>query len=486
MPSRFWALLLVLLGLQLPWIGRPPHYDEANFLVLARGAQLDVWRPHAIPINWQGTTETAFAVLSNPPGIAWWLAPVLSWPVPAQRLWMLLWLPVALWGAWQLGRRFLGSPEAGALLLMGSPIVLISGAALMPDAPLYALVLAGTARFLDEQDRGKLGLGGAFLLGLAALFRYSALPLPLVLAAMAFFAGRRWVGSFIGFLPIFLLCLHDLHAYGALHLTAMSSFQSVSNTPQDWLHKLAAALAMLGGAAALPLRGWSRNMALGALAGLLLGWPWGWAGATFCALGGAALVGSLRRRELFFWTVGGLLFLLSLRFVATRYWLPFLPAVVLGLHHENRWRWSAGIVTLLLGIALQADDAAGAFAQRAMVQRLLSGTTETGLFTGHWGLQWELEQRGWAAAEADSHPPPGKLLVRPEQSWPQSLELWECAPLAEAEAAARWTWLPRGYSAAGRANLHANWQMGDPPQRTILPWTFATDPYERVRLCRTR
>ena len=484
MPSRYWALLL--LGLQLPWIGRPPHYDEANFLVLAQGARLDPWRPHAIPINWQGTTETAFAVLSNPPGIAWWLAPVLDLPVAAQRLWMLLWLPVALWGAWQLGRRFLGRAEAGALLLMGSPIVLLSGAALMPDAPLYALVLAGTARFLNAQDQGKLGLDGAFLVGMATLFRYSALPLPLVLAAMAFFAGRRWIGSFLGFLPIALLCLHDLHAYGALHLTAMGSFQSVANTPEDWLHKLAAALAMLGAAAAPPLRGWNRTMAIGAVAGILLGWPWGWAGAATCALGGAALIGSLRRKDLFFWTVGGLILLLSLRFIATRYWLPFLPAVILGLHQENRWRWSAGIATLLLGIALQADEAQGAFAQRAMLQKLLANTRETGLFTGHWGLQWELEQRGWRAAEAQSHPPAGTLLLRPEQSWPQPLELWECAPLGEAEATARWTWLPRTYTVDGRANLHANWQMGDPPTRTILPWAFGSDAYERVHLCRAR
>ena len=486
MPSRFWALLVLLLGLQLPWVGRPPHYDEANFLVLARGALLDPWRPHAISINWQGTTETAFAVLSNPPGIAWWLAPVLGLPVPLQRLWMLLWLPLALWGAWQLGRRFLNSPEAGALLLLGSPIVLLSGAALMPDAPLYALVLAGTALFLEEQDRGRLGLWGALLLGMAALFRYSALPLPLVLAAMAFFAGRRMIGAFSGFIPIVLLGVHDIHAYGKLHLLAMGSFQAVANTPEGWLHKLAAALAMLGGAAALPLRGWSRNMALGAVAGILVGWPWGWAGALFCALGGASLIGSLRRKELFFWTVGGLLFLIGLRFVATRYWLPFLPAVILGLHQGNRWRWSAAIVSILLGIALQADDAQGAFAQRAMLQRLLAGVQEKGLFTGHWGLQWELEKRGWLAAEAGSHPAPGGLLLRPEQSWPQPLELWECAPLGQEEARPLGSWLPRGYSAEGRANLHANWQMGDPPRRTILPWTFASDPYERVQICRVR
>lgn len=485
MPSRYGALLLLFLGLQLPWIGRPPHYDEANFLVLARGALLDPWRPHAVSVNWQGQTEAAFAVLSNPPGIAWWLAPVQSLPLPLQRLWMLLWLPLALWGAMRLGGRFLGEASVGALLLLGSPIVLLSGGALMPDAPLYALVLSGTALFLEEQQGGGSGWKGALLLGVACIFRYSALPLPLVLGAMAFFSGRRPWAALLGFLPIVLLCLHDLSAYGSLHLMAMGRFQSVSNGPEEWHHKLVAALAMLGGAAALPLRDWSRKMALGALAGLLLCWPWGWQGAAFGALGGAAMIGSLRRKELFFWTVGGLIFLLSLRFMATRYWLPFLPAVILGLHQGNRWRWTAALSSILLGVALQADDFQAAVAQRAMVQDLLKDTEKIGFFTGHWGWQWELEQRGWRAADQGSHPPAG-LLARPEQSWPQSLEISECAPLAEAVALPRWPWLPRAYSAAGHANLHANWQAGDPPKRTILPWAFAADPYERATLCLLR
>jgi hypothetical protein len=44
-------------------------------------------------------------------------------------------------------------------------------------------------------------------------------------------------------------------------------------------------------------------------------------------------------------------------------------------------------------------------------------------------------------------------------------------------------WLPRGYSAAGQANLHANWIAGRPARRTVVPFTFANDPYERVRVC---
>ena len=84
-------LLFAFIAVQLPWLGRPVHFDEANFLTLARGAALDPWRPHDVWINWQGTRERAFDVLSNPPGIAWFLAPVLDQPVYLQRAWMLCW-----------------------------------------------------------------------------------------------------------------------------------------------------------------------------------------------------------------------------------------------------------------------------------------------------------------------------------------------------------------------------------------------------------
>lgn len=134
------SALLALAGLiivQVPWLARPVHYDEAHFLVLARGAAADPWRPHDVRINWQGVEERAFDVLSNPPGIAWWLAPLHEAPVWALRVWMLPWLGVALWGAWRLGRRFLADAERGALLLLSAPVSLLAAPSLLPDAPLY-------------------------------------------------------------------------------------------------------------------------------------------------------------------------------------------------------------------------------------------------------------------------------------------------------------------------------------------------------------
>jgi hypothetical protein len=560
-PLRLFALLALL---QLPWLGRPVHYDEANFLTLARGAAADPWRPHDVRINWQGTEERAFDVLSNPPGIAWWLAPMVDAPVAARRLWMLPWLLLAAFGAVRLAERFGGAggekvPEdrmrgaappadaaptllrfdridwiAAALLV--SPIVMLSSTALLPDLPLYALTLAGVAGFVRATDtdatrggptpgvRAWLGTTNAWMwalvAGAGALFRYSALPMAPLLGAYAVLSRRSPLPALAALGPIGALALHDLHAYGKVHLLAMGSFQSVANTPEDVFHKLVASVAMLGGAAALPIFPWSAAAAGGAAGGAVLGAGWGWLGGAFGAAGGAVLgeVGrrawmGLRREPsrpvvvrrgsqgdvqgsptggaartfprsdgpwLALWAFGGLLFLLTLRFTATRYWLPFLPAALLVIA-PRRPRALVG-ASVVLGVALGADDTFSARAQEELAGA--AAAVGTGGFTGHWGWQWALEQAGWRALDEGARPDAGTLVALPRQAWPQPVDVrcddvvWEGA--AEPPA----PWLPRAYTEAGGANLHASWIAGFPPRRTVAPWTFAADPYEAARVCR--
>lgn len=473
-------LLLAFVALQLPWLDRPVHLDEANFLTLAHGATLDAWRPHDIAINWQGTRERAFDVLSNPPGIAWYLAPVVDLPVRLQRAWMLLWLPLALFGAWKLGDRYWGSGRYGAAVLLGAPIVLISAPSLLPDAPLYALVLAGVAGYLDAVEDRRSGWAWALLAGSACLFRYSAVPIVPLLVVFALRAGRSPLGALAAAAPILLLAGHDLHAYGRVHLFAMGSFQSVANTPLDVAHKLAASVAMLGGAAALPLFRWRGANILGAALGAGLGAAWGAPGALFGALGGASLagVGVSRDRWLALWAFGGLFFLLTLRFTATRYWLPFLPAVLLALP-PNALRVA---ISIALGALLLADENQQARGEERLANA--AAALGTGVFTGHWGWQWALEARGWTALDEGARPAPGTLVAMPRQAWPQPVDVSCSQVVWEGSALPGPAWLPRGYTEEGNANLHASWIAGPPMTRTVAPWWFGSDAYEAARVCR--
>lgn len=497
--------LLFLLGLALWFLDKPVHLDDANFVVLARAAAATPWRPHAASINWQGTTQAAFDVLSNPPGIAWFLAPVASASVVVQHAWMLLWLPLAWFGAFALGRRVADQGVAAAALIVGSPIAAWATGALTPDLPLLALSVCGMAGILGgTTGRFARRWPWALVLGCAALFRYSGLALVPLAALWPLMQGDRKGAAILGLAaaaPGAALVVHDLLAYGQVHLLAMVGFQSVSNGDRELFRKFAASVATLGGAGVLPLLVWRRGVALGLAAGLLLGvaaaaisghhGPAWWTTVFACAAGGASLGACARARDrldlfLGIWLVLGIVFLLTLRFSAARYWLPFLaPAVLLPLRSARVWAPRIAVpLTLGLSALLLIDDRHLAEAQAKLVARVLTASKgETGLFAGHWGWQHALEEAGWRAIEDDAAVPPGTLFARSQDAWPQSAASGCFVPVATWAEPDLWPG-PRVHTAAGAANLHAFSVAGEPPVETYAPWTFSDDALDVVTLVR--
>lgn len=494
------ALLLLLL---IPFWGKPVHIDDANFLVLAEGARADAWRPHAISINWQGSTELAFDVLSNPPGIAWWLAPMISGPVWLQHAWMQLWLLPAVWGAARLGDAFGCHRNAAVLLLLGSPIGLLSAQALTPDLPLFACVLAGCGGLITARSGRRWPW--ALLMGAAVVFRYSGVAM-IPLAALWPVLHRDWRGGVrcgvAAALPVALLALHDVHAYGQVHLLAMVDFQGVSDDPGSVVRKLGAALAMLGGACVLPvlLRMRDVQTVVGGVAGALVGMGVVWLSALsghvavatvgFCCAGGMSWMGgvSLRNRRTLWaaaWIVGGLIFLLRLRFMATRYWLPFCaPAVLVPLAMLPRRRmYVATATTLGLSVLLSVDDLELARAQQDLAAQVVARFPHPGMVAGHWGWQHHLQRAGWQSLEEDAPLGEGMLLAQSAIAWPQE-SAPGCKELVEQfEATDRW-WGPRVHTTEGHANVHAFVLSASPPVDSYAPWWVGDDPLDVVTVWR--
>ena len=492
--TRVWPLWVLIVGLLLPFVHKPVHVDDANFLRLAQGAAQDPWRPHDVLINWQGTTERAFDVLSNPPGIAWWLAPVHDAPEWVLHLAMWPWLALALWGCGRLGQVLVPSTAGGArasLLVLGTaPVVLLGAGSLTPDLPLFACTVAGVGGYLGARRHG---WAWAALAGCAFLFRYSGLCLvPLVLFA-GWQRGRLREATAVLVAPA-LLVAHDLHAYGQVHATAMVGFQAVSNGGTDLVRKTVASLAMLGGAGLLPVIAWNRRAPEGLAVGLILGA--GAAGlsgqtglplaATLVASGaGGVAFSTLRQRSrddllLALWGLGGLAFLLILRFSATRYWLPFLPALALAALRlepsRQRLRVHA-VVAATLALALGLDDQALARAHKQAAERV-AALSPTGGFAGHWGWQHYLEAAGWQPIEDDG--PVVLPFAVAEAPWPQAPATGSClVEVGAFELLDTW-WGPRVHTARGGANLHAYLVAGDPPTETYAPWSFSNEPYDRV------
>ena len=490
---RSWLPYLVVLGCLLPFLGKPVHIDDANFLRLAEGAQQDFWRPHNVLINWQGQTERAFDVLSNPPGQAWLLAPVTEEPVWLLHLWMWPWVLLALWGMGRLGRELVGSREAAILALGLSPMMLFAAQGLTPDVPLLACTTAGLGGFLSHRRTAWLY---ALLAGFAVWFRYSGVcVIPLVILAGAL--NKKLISSLFVCLPFAALLLHDWHAYGELHVVAMREFQAVSNAPEEVFLKGAALLAMLGGMGIMPTLTWSSRGfwalfvggALGVGAALTAGMGFGMSAAValFCGAGALSFsrLGFSTRSDLLVtsWAIGGAVFLLGLRFAATRYWLLFLPAFVLAALRLKipQWRLTTGLaLSALIGLGLSVDDMGFAKAHRQAAEDVAA--LGTGSFSGHWGFQHYLEQAGWRPLEEGEETEALHAVFH--QGWPQDPSADSCLEeLGRLTAADSW-WGPRAHSYAARVNVHANWISGQPPRRSLLPWGFSNEPYAEVTVMR--
>ncbi len=491
--------MLLILGMSLPFMGKPVHVDDANFLAMARHVSVDPWRPHQTLINWQGTTEPAFDVLSNPPGIAWWLAPVADSSVLLMHLWMIPWLLLAGWGAARLGAAIAGRSAAAIILLCGAPISVFATQALTPDLPLLGLTLAGMGGLMTVQPAHRWRF--AALLGCTVLFRYSGLALIPLAFFLAHDRSERLKLVTAALSPFGLLVVHNLLAYGQIHLLAMMEFQSVSNTLPDLGHKAVASVAALGGAAVLPILCWQKpthsiaGMAIGAGIGCTAA---AWteqtgiaAGSTvfFCAAGFATLAGAIRNRDstdriLLIWLGIGLVFLLTLRFTASRYWIPFFaPAVLLSLRAApTRWVRIACLITPVLSVLLAIDDMDLARVHKAAADR--AQKLGPGHIGGHWGFQHYLERAGWVPIEDDALLPNNAWVARSKHAWPQvpANNCWANTreiPLDDPRPGLR------VLTHEGGANFHGHMLAGEPPTAVYAPWSIGDDPMDVLTLQQT-
>ena len=533
--------LMLALFLHFPFLGQAYHVDDTNFLTLARGVLADPLRPHLVSINWLGTSQPAFDVLSNPPGIAYVLALglLLGGGEILHHLLLLPFTLLAAWGGFELGRRFTRDHEVFGYALALSPAVVVSAHTVMPDLPLLACLLAGLALFIRgvDEHRGWVGVKGALLLGMGVWFRYSGLMvLPLALVYILCQPRDRWlrgVGlALISGIPLVLLITHDLYAYGQVHFIHMGSFQRGEDGPGHLGRQVLAQVTFLGGAAFVPLMPvWpmiqsrvltrkSRIATLGGIglgAGFTLGMLQGyslldcgllglclstglvWLGVLPAALGSMwGGVGGRRADDMFLmvWCLLSLGLNSSLRFMSVRYLLITIPPLLLlGLRYLERGRWpgrelriclvGSGVLSLLLSVAdTRLAGVYRDFARRDL-PRLMGGGGEGHLyFTGHWGLQFYLEEQGGQAVSSEGFPlPDGSWLVEPTWPWPQDLP----AGTSPRTEVARLKWadaLPvRTVDDDPPACFYAN-GVATGSRPTYLPWSLSTTPLEVIRVSR--
>lgn len=460
---------------------KPVHIDEANFLMLTQGSFL---YPHNVLVNWQGTTERAFDVLSNPAGIAWILWPYKDLDPMWMRLSMFPWFLLLLYGTEKLGQFFGDSRLIFVYLTLFSPVVVLHMCSLTPDIPLVATYIAGISGVCLSRD-----WRWALLAGCSVFFRYSGLTVIPLIFGWGLIFGHIRTGiklSLVACIPFVLLTCHDLWAYGQSHFLHMISFQSAESSPM--ILKLMSIFAMLSGAVVLPLFSIGRHEVISFV--LSIGFAMGIASLTnqvsdlFWVFSGSCLfLNSVRfenKKSVFLsiWIVGGLFFLSQLRFTAARYWLPFFFPVLLVVIQDKKFRAKLVLLctTSILSIFLLIDDYYFAVAHRDAAIRVQE-KYESGIFAGHWGWQHYLQNEKWIAAEDDMTLPKDTIFASINTAWPQ--EVQGCTILLEKFSSPSF-WGPRVHTSQGMANIHSSHihDLG----MVFSPWSFGRDPYVHVEL----
>ena len=511
---------------------KPVHLDETNFLAMVQG---EFWTPHNILINWEGQTQRAFDVLSNPPGMVWLLWPMKNSSVWIMRLWVLPWLILAVWGMYKIASIWNKGQEM-LLLCACSPFLSISATTLMPDMVLFACVVVGVGPLIAveetiSQDK-HMPMYASIFLGLSPLFRYSGLALLPLSVLWLFYRKptKYWLHALIICVPTMLLCAHDLYVYGQWHFWHMIAFQQEQASFTSFLHKTLAFSAMLMGYIPLVLSIvgwllWQRKIILSiqnilsifvvmvCFFGVVYDYHFldkidiiaiGW--NILCIVIGTGLVlqsilyfRKQRQYILVLWLVGGCVFLLSLRFAATRYWVPFvIPIYIYTLREiipilEKKILYILGMFFSLLAWGLAWDDML--FAQAQQILGLQSKQTcfdiqkkysiQDFYYAGHWGFQYYFETQKWKTIENDTIIPNNVCSVQSLRSWPQETldDCWQYTEILTYAPSEVLLYSPfRVHSPTMHSNYHSYMISNSPPIPTFAPWAISQDMWDQVLL----
>ena len=115
---------------------------------------------------------------------------------------------------------------------------------------------------------------------------------------------------------------------------------------------------------------------------------------------------STKRFWIFCWLLGRIVFLVSLRFAATRYWLPFYCSVLAFDAYKQTEKYWVGLMAVV-SIHLVWDDAQLARAQHQLAKQTIVifatvNMEKNRLFCRSLGLAVCLRSSGWSSVEDDS------------------------------------------------------------------------------------
>jgi len=466
------AIIIVFtLALLLPFIARPFHMDDAGFIELARVRQEEPLQMVLTDYTFFGQENESF-LDTHPPLDSTYIALVIKVAGESEtalHLAFLVFPLIAGISMYFLARRFTRNALLAALLLVGTPGVLVMSQGLMSDVPGLSMWLASVALYIYGLRRDRLWLMAlcGITLTLGVFISYQVLSAVPLLFAYAYIQRRL---SLLAILP-FVLPLSSFASYAAWHISILGMLPRFSygvGEPLAWysiIQKGSSVFAAVGGALVffavllrvLLAKRWDFLVYLAFLVPLWMSVFIQYLGGKY-SIGAAilailfiplgilllyrvfadswnrlevtALAGQADNVLLLLWLAGVLFYLVVLLpYASVRYLLPAFPPMILFFVRLVEDRLSgrlardtliaAVVATASAGLLVAAADYQLATANRDFASREAVAYGEVATaeghqiwFVGEFGYRYYMEQQGFRELPKDTVVPEGDLIIQ--------------------------------------------------------------------------
>src|SRR5947208_7316378 len=212
--DALFATIAVIAALA-PFLNKAFHIDDPLFLWIAHQVSRHPADPYGFSVNWYVSAKPMFSVMQNPALNAYYIAlaaSFLGWSELAMHGAFLLPAVAAVLGTFFLAQRLSGSPLLAALLMLFTPVFLISATTVMCDVWLLALWVWSVDCWLRGLERHsyRLLLLASLLAAAAALTKYFGASLVPLLAVYTLVRERRLTSRLLFLLiPVAVIVIYE-------------------------------------------------------------------------------------------------------------------------------------------------------------------------------------------------------------------------------------------------------------------------------------
>ena len=258
-PTRdaLFATIAVIAALA-PFLNKAFHIDDPLFLWIAHQISQHPANPYGFSVNWYVSAKPMFSVMQNPPLNAYYMvlaASFLGWSELAMHGAFLVPAVAAVLGTFFLAQRLSGSPLLAALLMLFTPVFLVSATTVMCDVWLLALWVWSVDCWLRGLERHNywLLLLASLLAAAAALTKYFGVSLVPLLAVYTLVHNRHLTSRLLFLLiPVAVIAIYEAMTKAKYGQDLFSSamiypWQATATAEKQLLGQFLTGLSFIGG-----------------------------------------------------------------------------------------------------------------------------------------------------------------------------------------------------------------------------------------------